>query len=331
MNKYYFRPNSSRCGRIIADSVIGLLIFSLLASVVAAATPDSKNVSKSEMSFVYNGKNYSALLYKPESNSTSVAQPLVIVASGVGDRLSRFIRATGFARLAGRHGFVVAYAQIDQHEDWYNWLNSSSGSVNQGAVFFRTIISGVSKEANIAAQNIYLTGFSAGGALVLGAMCDMANEVAAFGVVSASLPSITQMQCPIKRAVPAIIFASRDDPVFPWNGGLISFPLTEKTAFNVLSISDTVDLWRTNNRCNARPLLEAFDNVDPSDGTTVTRLMYDFGCRNSSHVLLYAITGGGHSWPGSIIKLRSFEGTISQDIQASDAMWEFFSKYSLEQ
>lgn len=331
MFNYYFRPNLSRCGRIIADSVIGLLIFPFLTGAVTAATLESQSSDKTQIFFVHDDKNYNALLFKPESNSRDVAHPLVIVASSIGDRLSRFVRATGFAQLAGRENFVVTYAQIDQNEDWYSWLDSPNGGVNQGAEFFRSIIYSVSKQANIQPRKIYLVGFSTGGTLVLTAMCEMANEVAAFGVVSASLPTSWQKQCSMKKSVPAIIFASRDDPIFHWDGGDIAIPLTESKTLKVLSISDTVDLWRANNKCSARPLLEPFANVDPSDGTTITRLKYDYECRNSSHVLLYAITGGGHSWPGSIIKLRSFEGAISQDIHASDTIWEFFRKYSLEQ
>ncbi|WP_455375206.1 alpha/beta hydrolase family esterase [Kaarinaea lacus] len=330
MSHVYCRPNLTHRGKLVTGFVIGLLISLAMPGVSAAASMELKGGSKTEVSFVLNNENYNILLHLPEANSSNDSYPLMIVVSGVGDRLSRFVRATGFSKITNRESVVVAFVQLDQHDNWYNWLRLSRETENQGADFIRSIIARISSEVNIQMNKIYLTGFSAGGMLVLTAMCDLSSTVAAFGVVSASLPSEWQTQCPTKRSVPAIIFASRDDPVLPWNGGKIAIPLTVSKTLNVLSVSDTVDLWRWKNKCNARPLIEAFANADPSDGTTVTRLKYDFQCHNSSQVLLYAVTGGGHSWPGSITKLRSFEGAISQDIRASDTIWEFVKNYRLD-
>ena len=319
--------------------MIGLLLFAGVSTVTVASTPGSQIAKKSEFSVVVDGDSYQIPLYVPQNNSVENSHPLLIAIAGIGDPLLRFIRATDLARMASLHGFVVAFPQVDQHDAWLGWLKPS-GNINRAAVFFRSIIGGASKQASIQIDKVYLTGFSTGGMLVLSAMCDMSKEVAAFGVVSASLPRAQQAHCRIKRAVPAIIFASRNDPVLPWDGGEFSVPLTTSAAkvtpatsptIDVLPVDDTVALWRANNRCNPRPVLEPLANVDPSDRTTVTRLKYDFECRNDAYVLLYAVTRGGHTWPGSVTKLPSFEGVISQDISASNTIWEFVRKYSLVQ
>ena len=333
------RPEIRSIARLLADFVIGLLLFlgadfldenSQIVLAATAETRESHTATKSEISFLFDGKTYQALLYIPQNNNNSKSYPLLIATPGIGDRLLRYIRVTDFARMAGLHGFIVAFPQIEQYQDWPEFLNPS-GNSNQAALFFRSIIASASKVANIQSSNIYLTGFSTGGMIVLAAMCDMSNEVAAFGIVSASLPRAWQSECRMKRAVPAIFFASRSDPILPWDGGRFSIPLAQTPSMDVLPIDDTVALWRQNNRCNPRPLLEPMANVDPSDSTTVTRLKYDFECRNDAQVLLYAITGGGHTWPGSVAKLRSFEGAISQDISASNSIWEFVRRYNLGQ
>ncbi len=332
MFNYYCicRPKLTCRKKLIYGSVIGLLISLSISAVSIADTGELQATGKSEITFLFEDNSYNAMLFTPQVKNREVPYPLIVVASGVGDKLSRFIHATGFSKMASRNSVIVAYVQIDQYEDWFNWIGSSSGRSNKGAEFFRSVITRVSKEANVLSEKTYLAGYSTGGILVLAAMCDMADEVAAFAAVSASLPDAWKAKCAIKRSVPALVIASRDDPIVPWNGGNLSIPLTEKKSINVLSVSNSIELWRVNNKCDARPVLEAFANVDPTDRTTVTRLKYDYGCNNDSPVILYAITGGGHAWPGSIVKLHSFEGPVSQDISATNVIWEFVRKYSLK-
>src|SRR4029450_331493 len=50
------------------------------------------------------------------------------------------------------------------------------------------------------------------------------------------------------------------------------------------------------------------------------------GCHGGSSVALYAVTGGGHTWPGSSIDLP-MNGHVTQDINAADLMLEFFSHH----
>jgi len=323
------RPKQSALARIFIYFVTGLVLFLTMEGISYPATMESTIATKSEITFVFDGNTYKALLYIPQDNNSKKSYPFLIATPGVGERLLGFIRSTDLARMASLHGFIVAFPQIEQNNNWIDWLNRQNGD-NYAAGFFRSLIVSASKSANIQSNNIYLTGFSTGGMLVLTAMCDLANDIAAFAVVSASLPNGWKSQCSIKRAVPAIIMASRTDPVMPWDGGQFTVPLAAAHTFTVLPIDETVALWRSNNKCNPRPVLEPLANADVSDGTTVTRLKYDYECRNDAQVLLYAITGGGHSWPGSVIKLRTFQGNISQDISASNTIWEFMRKYSLK-
>lgn len=315
----YFGPKLMFCSHQALVFVTGLL---LLLSSTGVAFATNSAIDKTVFSMVQKGRSYDVLLYSPKPYNEDKSHPLIIVAPGIGGRLARFVRATGFTKKVNLQGFVIAYPQIDQHEDWRSWLSSENSA--QAAGFFRNLIAEVSSKRSIQPDKVFLVGFSGGGILVLSAMCDLANEVTAFAVISASLPRMQHSTCNIKRSVPAIIIASRDDPVLPWNGGRVSKILIEKSSLDVLSISDTVDLWRIANKCDARPQIQPLANYDSMDGTTVTQLRYGFKCRDSSHILLYAITGGGHSWPGSNVKLRSFEGSISQDFRATDVIWEFF-------
>ena len=43
-------------------------------------------------------------------------------------------------------------------------------------------------------------------------------------------------------------------------------------------------------------------------------------------VELYTVDAGGHTWPGTSADLSAL-GTITQEINASQLMWEFFSAH----
>jgi polyhydroxybutyrate depolymerase len=50
------------------------------------------------------------------------------------------------------------------------------------------------------------------------------------------------------------------------------------------------------------------------------------GCRDQAEVIIYAIEGGGHAWPGGG---PTFIGKTSKDINASETMWAFFENHIL--
>jgi polyhydroxybutyrate depolymerase len=53
------------------------------------------------------------------------------------------------------------------------------------------------------------------------------------------------------------------------------------------------------------------------------------GCLQGANVVFYTIAGGGHSWPGGDPLPKWIVGTTSQDINATQIMWEFFKQFSI--
>jgi len=43
--------------------------------------------------------------------------------------------------------------------------------------------------------------------------------------------------------------------------------------------------------------------------------------------VLYAVEGGGHSWPGSTRSRLPFTGRLSRDINATEVIWGFFESH----
>lgn len=65
------------------------------------------------------------------------------------------------------------------------------------------------------------------------------------------------------------------------------------------------------------------------DGTAVKTTLFD-KCKNNTEVILYAVEGGGHAWPGGVQYFPEFLiGKTSRDFNASEVIWEFFRKHTL--
>jgi polyhydroxybutyrate depolymerase len=101
------------------------------------------------------------------------------------------------------------------------------------------------------------------------------------------------------------------DNTWPYNGS----PWAE-------SVNDAIQYWIGYNNCNAIPTITVLPNIDPSDGSTVELFVYGEGDNNVS-VLHYKIIGGGHTWPGNT------GGGTNRDIDASEEIWNFFSRYDI--
>jgi polyhydroxybutyrate depolymerase len=53
------------------------------------------------------------------------------------------------------------------------------------------------------------------------------------------------------------------------------------------------------------------------------------GSAQNSEVVFYTVTGGGHAWPGGGYMPKAIVGHITQDIDATRVMWDFFQGHPL--
>jgi len=54
------------------------------------------------------------------------------------------------------------------------------------------------------------------------------------------------------------------------------------------------------------------------------------GCSQGAEVVFYTIEDGGHTWPGGNPLPERITGKTSQEIDATQLMWEFFLRHPLE-
>ena len=95
------------------------------------------------------------------------------------------------------------------------------------------------------------------------------------------------------RPVPVIHFHGLADTIVPFAGIPNS---STRRYITYKSVDDTMKIWTQIDGCTGEPKVEKIPDT-AHDGTTVTKTVWGGG-KNGAEVILYAIDGGGHTWPG---------------------------------
>jgi polyhydroxybutyrate depolymerase len=233
---------------------------------------------------------------------------------------------TGLSSLADREGFIVVYPEALERfwSDRREPRNLTGGQVND-VKFIDQLITTLQNTYNIDPKKVYATGISNGGFMSQVLACDLSDRIAAIASVASNLPVSLSQDCPAKRPVPVMYILGTEDPIVPYEGGEVRGRGDRRG--QILSAKDSFDFWVRLNQINTAPRNVSFpDRVN--DGTKVELLSAKEGNRA---VQLVTIVGGGHTWAGGLQYAPVFIiGVTSQEIDANQTIWRFFSNYNLE-
>ena len=219
-------------------------------------------------------------------------------------------------RVADRYGFIVVYpAGTGTGPKTYFKNGWRTPSRMPDVLFISAVIDELEASYNIDPARIYANGLSNGGGMSFVLSCTLPRRIAAIGAVAAA-ETLPWSWCPDSEPVPMIAFHGTADRFTPYKGGKVwlarnPFP----------SIPDWAANWARRNRCGADPL-------DSRVAADVTRREYK-DCANEAAVVLYTITGGGHTWPGGTPMPEWLVGPTSRSIDATSLMWAFFREHPL--
>jgi polyhydroxybutyrate depolymerase len=315
-------------------------VFSILLSLGLIAL---SSTSSPEASFAQNSRRNSIpvgglertyLIYIPASHDPSKPIPLVLLFHGGGGTGQGMEKLTlgGFDRLADREGFIVVYPDgIEKHwNDGRGLQNYRAHRENIDDVgFILALIDHLIKTFNIDSNRIYAAGISNGGQFSQRLACELSHRIAAIGVVATQLPEHLSSSCVLKRPVSVLMMPGTEDPLVPWEGGEIGFRRGQKFG-RILSVPESIRFWANHNRCPTSPLITYEPDRDPNDGTRVRREAY-VPCGGGTEVLLYAVEGGGHTWPdGDQYLPARIIGRTSRDIDANEVIWGFFKRHTVK-
>ncbi len=247
------------------------------------------------------GDTREVLVFSPPSDGTP--RPLVIALHGFTANGEEMRDTTHFSELAMERGFVVAYPQ-GKNGSWNGgaccglseWMNEDDVG------FVSAIIDALAEADCVDSARIYAAGFSNGGFLTHRLGCELADRIAAIGVV-AGQESLDE--CTPSRAIPVLQIHGDADVVVPFGGNpVLGYPSTEST----------VEGWAERNGCTT----ESETTYD--DGSTVCELRT--ACTDAAVVEFCRVDGGSHDWFGG--GNAWVNGTPPSGFVASLAMLDFF-------
>ena len=255
--------------------------------------------------------------YIPSGLSANSAAPLLFVLHGNAGSGEDMIAITqhGFEKIADKDKIVVVYPDALERR----W-NDQDGTADD-AGFLLAIADKLAAESLIDKNRIFIAGISNGGMMAQRLACEHADQVSGIATVAGTLPQKLAGVCKPSRPVPVLIIHGSADPIVPWEGGAVAgFEEYGK----VLSGRETVAVWTGHNRCRGAAVTATLADRDPQDGTRIrTERFRD--CAPGAAVSLILVEGGGHTWPGGFQYLpERFIGRTSRDLDANQAIWEFF-------
>jgi Poly(3-hydroxybutyrate) depolymerase len=268
---------------------------------------------------MFDGLERTYYIHIPSSHDKTKPMPLVFVLHGAGDsgRKMAWLTRYGFNKLSGRDGFIVVYPDAIGEK----WDQENIDDVG----FISALIDHLVKKLNIDERRVYVTGMSNGAFMTNLLACELSGKIAAIAPVSGTMAKEFVPYCSPSRPISVLIIHGDKDKIVPWKGG--ELPVIR---LKILSVEETVDHWVTHNNCSSSSIITWEPDRYPQDGTRVRREVYGQG-NEGTEVILYAIEGGGHTWPGGhqLLPILAF-GRVCKDINACEVIWEFFKGRSIK-
>lgn len=311
-------------------AIVIILAGICLGSFWLPALRDQRN------SLIHDGMKRTFRIFSPSFYTDSLKMPIVIALHGKGGngKSMAILTRMGFDKLAEKEGFLVLYPDGIK----LNWNDGRMDEESKDRAhreniddvgFISDLIDFMIKYYNTDPGRVYVTGISNGAIMAYRLACELSHKIAAIAPVDGNIPVMLYPECNPSFPVSVLAINNVDDPLVPFEGGDIHSSLHKVKLGKVLSVEKSVEFWVTQNKCSGTPEVTKEPDRDPADGTRVTRTLYPAGI-NGTEVMLYAIDGGGHTWPGGIqYKPAGIIGKTCRDIDACEVIWSFFKRHSI--
>jgi len=276
--------------------------------------------------FEFGGLSRSYRLHVPGSYEGASARPLVFILHGyLGDarHMQEAFLGGRFDELSDAHGFFALYPDgVNRAWNDGGRLRPPKPTDPDDVGFLTALLDDLSAKYRVDPSRVYAAGISNGGMMAYRLACDAAGRFAAIAPVAASLSENFAPLCKPERPVSVMIVNGTKDSLIRWEGGDVR--VFFKVRRRVLAAEATATFWTKANGCEGPARNLDLPDQDPEDGTRISLQEWE-GCVRGTAVRLYKVDGGGHTWPGARQYLgQSLLGPTSRDLDASEAIWNFF-------
>lgn len=319
------RARPRRLRRFIGVAALSLgLVVVVLVLCRARAT-----AGLSHHSLRFQERERTFFIHLPPQHTKARAVPLVIALHGGGGTATLMNSSTKFSlsAQADARGWVLLIPQ-GVAKGW----NDGRPAIDRGSRaragvddvgFIAALIDHAHAKYGIDRDRVFVTGISNGGAMSFRLALDLSDRIRAVAPVTMSLPAVLKGKTP-KRPISVLMVNGTDDPLVPFRGGQIR--VLGRDRGEVLPTDDTLEWWAKQNGCTTSATPRTLPDADPKDKT---RVVFEErrDCKNGTRVALYRVEGGGHTWPGGRQYLpQRVVGRVSQDIDASSVIFQFFAE-----
>ena len=262
------------------------------------------------------------------------ALPVVLDFHGLSESDTLEAITTQFSTEALANHFIVVFPQGTGSPAGWDIDPSTRAHPNHDIDFVNAMLNKLETSLCVDKSRVYATGLSDGALFSSLLACTMSNRLAAVAPVAGV---VMPTPCRPTRPVPILAFHGTADPILHFNGGIgrkvladdlkahpHPLPKLPRARLNGPGYPAHIKAWAAKDGCGATP-------TDTKVARHVIHRAYP--CPAGVAVEFDIIVGGGHSWPGSALsaEIASFVGPTTMEINATSAIWAFFSRFHLTQ
>jgi polyhydroxybutyrate depolymerase len=290
------------------------------AVAVLTALASSAQAADLEQAFVYQGQLRSYLLHIPDAVSTArAARPLVMVLHGGGGNAQNAARTTGMSTIADRENFLAVSpngsGRLRRMLLTWNAGNCCGTALDEqvdDVGFLNAVIDQVAAHHAVDSHRVYVTGISNGGMMAYRLGCETPWRFAAIATVAGAM----NVDCKPTVPLSVIAFHGTADQHVLYDGGVPTKTIDRHPRVDT-PVRQTIAFWTRFDACQAYTT----DTV-----AEVTTELWS-QCASGTEVELNTLDGFGHAWPGGH-KGSPLGDIPNASIDASEVMWEFFSRHT---
>jgi polyhydroxybutyrate depolymerase len=245
------------------------------------------------------GRQRSARVHVPASYDPTSPTPVVFDVHGRTHNASQQMGLSRSIAKSDAAGFIAIYPESGTSPTSWNsgtCCDPASTSDLDDTGFLTALLDEVQAKLCVDEKRVYMMGMSNGGYESHRIACELADRFAAIGPVAGLL---LFSGCAPSRPVPVMMVNGTSDQLSQYT-----------------FVDEGVAFWREHNQCTT--MSQTYSNGDASCVT-------HSGCTGGADVVLCTIAEGGHQWPGG--STLPFMGKKSDDLIATDALWEFFQEH----
>lgn len=270
------------------------------------------------------GRDRTAVVCVPTAAPPPAGWPLVLALHGGRSHPDMMRRFSGLDSLATAGLALVCYpAGTGSRDSMLTWNGGNCcGEARDGHAddvgFVRALVDELARRFPVDPRRVAATGMSNGAMLAYRLAAEAADLVAAVAPVAG--PLALEGIRPA-RPVPILHFHGSLDQFTPLEGGIGRRSVTRT---HHRAIHDGLLEWVRCNGLDPEPRREPVACAD--EGITVERISW--GAGSDAEVILYEITGGGHSWPGRVPD-SFYLGPSALSLDANPLIAAFFARHPL--